>query len=87
MGKTLDVLVFRSSRGNWTVLVNIFTSVLRDLFPQLLGRLSAERSPQPSLRIAYVEEHHLAHKCLLLRSAHIQRLISSGVQRFCSLLE
>lgn len=82
MRRTLDVLIFRSSCGNWTVLANISTS---DLFPQLLGRLSAERSPQSSLRIAYAEEHHLGYECL--RTAHIKWLISLGVQRFCSLLE
>lgn len=57
-------------------LAKISTSELKDLFPQLPGRLSSGMSPQLSLIIASTEEHHFAQGCWLPKAVRIEWLTS-----------
>ena len=59
MDRTWDALVFRAGCGYWTSLPKISPYGIKDLFLPT-QRLSTERSPHPSLRIASTEECHLA---------------------------
>lgn len=69
MERTWDTLVFRGSCGYWTSLAKISPWGMKDLFLPM-QRLSTERSPHPSLRIASTEECRLAQGCLLPRAVH-----------------